>query len=94
MNINKGLGAYTFECLIIYIQSMIRGTNLNASETCYYMNEKEHRLIQLYDERLLIEAMYTGNNCPRTILYIDLGVCPARFVVKKYKLNFLHYIIN
>ena len=92
--VTKGIGTYIFECLIIYMQSMIRGTTLNASETCYNMNEKEHRLIESYDERLLIEAMQTGSKCPRAILYLDLGVCPARFVVKKYKLNFLHYILN
>ena len=40
------------------------------------------------------EVMQTGSKCPRAILYLDLGVCPARFVVKKYKLNFLHYILN
>ena len=38
--------------------------------------------------------MKTGSKCPRAILYLDLGPCPARFVIKKYKLNFLHYILN
>ena len=39
MNITKGLGSYTFVCLLIYIKSMIRGTTLNASESCYNMKE-------------------------------------------------------
>ena len=38
--------------------------------------------------------MKTGSKCPRAVLYLDLGLCPARFVIKKYKLNFLHYILN
>ena len=38
--------------------------------------------------------MQTGSKCPRAILYLDLGVCPARFAVKKYKLNFLYYILK
>ena len=25
---------------------------------------------------------------------LDLGICPARFQIKQYKLNFLHYILN
>ena len=29
MNIIKGLGSYTFECLLIYIKSMVRGATLN-----------------------------------------------------------------
>ena len=94
MKITKGLGTYTLECVLIYMKSMIRGTTLNASETCYNMNEKEYRLLESYEERLLLESIQTGSKCPRSILYLDLGVCPARFVVKKYKLNFLHYILN
>ena len=39
MNITRGLGSYTFECLLIYIKSMIRGTTLNASETYYNMRK-------------------------------------------------------
>ena len=73
---------------------MIRGTTLNASETCYNMKENEYRLLESYEERLLIEALQTGSKCPRAILYLDLGLCPARFQIKKYKLNFLHYILN
>ena len=67
MKITRGLGTYTFECLLIYMKSMIRGTTLNASETCYNMNEKEHRLLEAYEERLFIAAMQTGNKCPRAI---------------------------
>ena len=73
---------------------MMRGTTLNACETSYNMKENEYRLIESYEERLLVEAMQTGSKCPRAVLYLDLGLCPARFVVKKYKLNFLHYILN
>ena len=73
---------------------MMRGTTLSACETCYNINEKEYRIIETYEERLLTDAMQTGSKCPRAILYLDLGVCPARFVVKKYKLNFLYYILK
>ena len=31
MNIIKGLGSYSFECLLIYIKSMAHGTTLNSS---------------------------------------------------------------
>ena len=41
MNIIKGLGSYTFECLLIYIKSMVRGTTPNSSETYYNMKEKD-----------------------------------------------------
>ena len=94
INITKGLGSHTFEGLIIYIKSMIRGTTLNASETYYNIKESEYRLIEAYEEKLLVEALKTGSKCPRSIMYLDLGILPARFQIKKYKLNFLHYILN
>ena len=72
---------------------MIRWTTLNSSETFYNMKEHEYRLIETYEERLLIAALKTGSKCPRSILYLDLGILPARFQIKKYKLNFLHYIL-
>ena len=43
---------------------------------------------------MLIKSLKTGIKCPRAIVYLDLRICPARFVVKKYKLNFLHNILN
>ena len=73
---------------------MMRGTTFSACETCYNINEKEYRIIETYEESLFTEAMQTGSECPTAILYLDLGVCPARFVVKKYKLNFLYYILK
>ena len=41
---------------------MIRGTTLNASETYYNMKENENRLLEKYEERLLVEALQTGAN--------------------------------
>ena len=73
---------------------MIKGTTLNASETCYNMKENEYRLLESYEERLLIEALQTGSKCPRSIMYPYSGILPARFKIKKYKLNFLHNILN
>ena len=64
---------------------MICGTTLNASETYYNMKEHEYRLIEAYEERLLVEALKTGSKCSRSIMYLDLGIFPAIFQVKKHK---------
>ena len=58
------------------------------------MKEKDLRLIETYEEKVMIEALQTGSKWPRTIIYLDLGIYPARFQIKKNKLNFLHYILN
>ena len=58
------------------------------------MKENENRLLEKYEESLLVVALQTGSKCPRAIIYLDLSIGHARFQVKKYKLNFLHYILN
>ena len=47
------------------------------------MKENEYRLLKAYEERLLIETMQTGSKCTRAIIYLDLGIYPARFQIKK-----------
>ena len=90
----RGLGSYTFECSILYLKSMIRGTTLNSSETYYNLIESEVRILESYEEELLFKVLKTGIKCPRSIIYLDLGLWPARFQIKKYKLNYLHVILN
>ena len=38
--------------------------------------------------------MPTESKSPIAILYLDLGVCPAIYVVMKYKLIVLHYVLK
>ena len=64
---------------------MICGTTLNANETYYNMKENEYRLIETYEEKLFVKALKTGSKCPRSIMYLDLGILPARFQIKMYK---------
>ena len=41
----------------------------------------------------MIDALQTGRKCRRAIMYLDLGICPARFQIKKIQIEFiaLHY---
>ena len=50
--------------------------------------------MESHEEMLHIDAMQTGSKCPREIINLDLGICPARFYIKKYKLTFLHKTLN
>ena len=58
---------------------MIRGTTLNGSETCHNMKENEFRLLEAYEERLLVKTMQSCSKYPKAIIYLDLGIYPARF---------------
>ena len=94
INITKGLGTYTFECTLIYIKSLLRGSTLYASETYYSLTESEVRTLESIDKNCLKQILKTGKHCPTYLLYLELGLCPARYHIIKLKLGFLFYILQ
>ena len=58
------------------------------------MKEKEIRLLEEIDEKLLLRALSAPVSTPRAILYLDLGVLPLRYVIITRRLMYLHYILN
>ena len=94
MKITKGLGTHTLESGLIYFNSLLRASLLYACETYVNLNEREYRLIETTEENCLIKLLETGRNCPRSILYLEVGEIPARFQIKRLMLNYLHYILQ
>ena len=45
-NLIKPLGIYTFECAIIFLNSLVRSSVLYATEAMYNINEKEMRQLE------------------------------------------------
>ena len=88
------LGKYYFECALIFMNCMLRGSNLYASETYYNINENEMRQIERIEEDFLRQLFKTTKGCPLSQLYLESGQIPARFEVKKKRLLFLKYILN
>ena len=56
----KGLGKYTFEGGLIYLNSLLRSSILFAAETMYNIKETEFRLIERIEEELLRKFFKTG----------------------------------
>ena len=94
MRILKGLGKFTFECAFIYMNSILRGSTLYACETYYNLSEKETRAIEKIDEDFMRKVFETQKSCPLYLLYLEGGQIPARFIIQKQKLNFLHHILQ
>ena len=46
------------------------------------------------DENLLSKIMNCDRNTSNAFKYLELGVYPIRFEVKKRKILFLHYLLN
>ena len=77
------LQKYYFECSIILMNSMLRGTILYASDMYYNLKESELRHIERIEESFLRTVLQTSNGCPIVQLYLEMGQIPARFEIKK-----------
>ena len=80
MTMIQGLGTYTIENGLIYLNSLIRASILYASETCYNLTEKDFRSIEKIEEECLRKILDTGRNCPMSLLYLETGHIPARLL--------------
>jgi hypothetical protein len=88
------LGPYTFECALIYIQSLIRNSILYAAEAMYNIKETDYRALERIEESVLQQIFSTKKSCSRHLLYLEAGMVPARYQIQRQVLNFLHYILQ
>ena len=88
------LSEYYFECGIILMNSILRGSILYASDMYYNLKETELRQIERIEEVFLRKLFKTSSGCPITSLYLEIGQTPARFVIMKMRLLYLKYILE
>ena len=89
MKMTIGLGSHTLESSLIYFNSLLRASLLYACETYVNLNEREYMLIESIEDNCLIKILDSGRNCPRSILYLEVGEMPARFQIKRVMLNYI-----
>ena len=96
MNILKDLncGKYFFECGILFLKTILRPSLLYSLETCHNMTENELRFVEKWEEDFLRDLLNTLRSCPRSQLYLECSVIPARFQIMKNRLMFFHNIKN
>ena len=90
----QGLGKYTIECGMIYLNSLLRFSILFASETMYDIKENDFRQLERMEEDLIRKLFKAGRGCPIFQLYLESGHISARSYIKGTKLVFYHYILN
>ena len=84
------LGPFTFEGALIYLKSLIRSSILYAAETMINIKEAEYKALESIEE----SALKTKISCPKHLLYLEVGLVPARYQVQRQILNFLQYILQ
>ena len=87
------LKTYYFECAIILMNVMVRGSLLYACDMYYDLKETELRQIERMEEGYLRQVLKTSKGCPITELYLSVGQHPARFEIQKMRLLYLKYIL-
>ena len=87
------LQKYYFECAVVLMNSMLRGSILYACEMYYNLKEGELRQIERIEEGYLRKVFKTTKGCPITQLYLEIGQIPARFEIQKMRLLYLKCIV-
>ena len=90
-NTLKPLGTCTFECDFILLNSLVRSSVLYGTEAMYNITENELRELERIEENQMknIFKADTGIQVPLHVMHLDGGQVPARYQIKRYKLNFL-----
>ena len=81
---------------MILLNSLIRSSVLYGTEAMYNITENEIRELERIEEKQMksIFKAETGIQVPLHIMYLDGGQVPARYQIKRYKPNFMQYILQ
>ena len=85
---------YYFECAMLLMNIMLRGSILYASDMYYDLKERELCQIERIEENFLRKVLKTTKGCPIIQMYLELGQFPARFEIQKLRLLFLKTILE
>ena len=88
------LKQYYFECSVLLMNVILRGTILYAADMYYNLKETEIRQIERIEETYMRKVFNTTKGCPIVSLYLSLGQTPARFEIQKMRLLYLKYILE
>ena len=88
------LKEYYFECAVVFLNVMLRGSILYAAETYYNLTEIQLRNVERIEEGYLRKILKTSKGCPIVQLYLETGLWPARFEIQKLRLLFLKTILE
>ena len=88
------LKKYYFECGIILMNVILRGSILYAAECYYDLKEKELRIIERIEEGFMRKLLKTTAGCPIVQLYLELGQIPARYQIMKLRILFLKSMLH
>ena len=88
------LGPYYFEAALLYRSSLLLNSILVNSESWYNVTESDIQQLESVDNIFHRRVLETPRSTPISIMHLELGTLPIRFIIKKRRVLFLHYILK
>ena len=82
-------GKYFFEVALVLRNSLLLSSLLLNSEAWVNLTDNDIRSLEQTDEILLSRILEADGNTSNAMKYLELGICPLRFEMKKRKVLFL-----
>ena len=76
------------------MKAILRGSILYAGECYYNLTENNLRRIERIEEQYIRKILKTPRSCPTSQLYLEFGLWPSRFELKKMRCLFLQQILK
>ena len=83
-----------FNILILLRESMFINCILTNSEVWYGLKENDLKELEKIDRTLLRKALRCPISTPIEAYYLELGIMPMNCIVKKRRINYLHYLLK
>ena len=87
-------GQYYFEVAIILRNTLLLSSILCNSESWYNVTQAELNLLESADLQFFRRILNVPKSTPKEMFYLEFGCTPLRYIVKKRRILFLHYILN
>ena len=77
------LGPYYFEAALLYRSSLLLNSILINSESWYNVSEADIQQVEAVDNIFHRKVLETSSSTPISIMHLELGTLPIRFILKK-----------
>ena len=91
---NNPGGKFHFEIAILMRNAYLISSMLSSSESWYDLREEDFRKLEQCDECLLRIILNCTSQVPYEILYLELAVLPARYIIMLRRVLYLQVILK
>ena len=88
------LGPYFFQAALMFRSSLLLNSILVNSESWYNVTQDDIKQLEFVDNIFHRKLLETSRSTPISLMHLELGTLPIRFVIMKRRILFLHYILQ